>query len=205
LYRNTNALNREGSGKGVAYVLEFESTALPEVRIVKTKMFSDERGYFSEVYNRVAFAAGGIRLEFVQDNVSLSLKTGTVRGLHFQTPPFAQAKLIRAVRGSILDVVVDIRRSSPTFGQHVRVELSGGDCRQLFVPAGYAHGFCTLEPDTEVQYKVSAPYSADHDRGLAWNDPALSIEWPVDPAQAVLSDKDRRNPPLAELPAFFQE
>ncbi len=150
-----------------------KSTALPEVKIVKTKMFSDERGYFSEVYNRAAFAAGGIRLEFVQDNVSLSLKTGTVRGLHFQTPPFAQAKLIRAVRGSILDVVVDIRRNSPTFGQHVKVELSGGDCRQLFVPAGYAHGFCTLEPDTEVQYKVSAPYSAEHDRGLAWNDPAF--------------------------------
>lgn len=184
-------------------MLEVVPTVLPDVKIVKVGLFADARGYFLETYNRRALAEASIDVEFVQDNASLSRQVGTVRGLHFQSPPFAQDKLIRVVRGRILDVVVDIRRSSQTFGQHVALELSYENRLQLFVPAGFAHGFCTLEPDTEIAYKVSSPYSAIHDHGLAWNDPALGIAWPIDPMKAVLSDKDRRQPLLAELPAHF--
>jgi len=126
-----------------------------------------------------------------------------VRGLHFQTGPFAQAKLVSVTRGRILDVVVDLRRSSPAYGRHVPMELSAEAGQQLYVPVGFAHGFCTLEPDTEVMYKVSAPYSPGHDRGLAWDDPALGIAWPVAPERAILSDKDRIHPRLADLPAYF--
>lgn len=184
-------------------MLTVEPTAIPDVRIVTPGRFSDQRGFFSETYNRRRFAEAGINTEFVQDNHSLSATGGTVRGLHFQSEPFAQAKLIRVVRGSILDVVVDIRRSSPTYRMHVAVELSADNGRQLFVPVGFAHGFCTLEPNTEVQYKVSNYYSAAHDHGLIWDDPALDIQWPIDPANAVLSDKDQRQPSLEELPVYF--
>jgi dTDP-4-dehydrorhamnose 3,5-epimerase len=182
-------------------MIEVEPTAIPEVKIVHTRVFADERGFFTELYSRPAFAQAGIAIEFVQDNLSLSRAVGTVRGLHFQAPPFAQDKLVRVARGRILDVAVDLRRGSATFGRHVAVELSQANRRQLLVPIGFAHGFCTLEPDTEVAYKVSAPYSAAHDHGLAWDDPALQIAWPVDPAAAVLSDKDRRHPRLADLPS----
>ncbi|WP_230530743.1 dTDP-4-dehydrorhamnose 3,5-epimerase [Microvirga roseola] len=184
-------------------MLSVEPTAIPEVKIVTPKRFGDHRGFFSETYHRQRFAEAGIDTDFVQDNQSLSAAVGTVRGLHFQSEPFAQDKLIRVVRGSILDVAVDIRRSSPTYGRHVAVELSAENGRQLLVPVGFAHGFCTLEPDTEIQYKVSAYYSAAHDHGLAWDDPTVGIAWPVDPARAVLSDKDRRQPTLAELPVYF--
>jgi dTDP-4-dehydrorhamnose 3,5-epimerase len=184
-------------------VLSVESTAIPEVKIVTPKRFGDHRGYFSETYNRQRFVAAGIDTEFVQDNHSLSAAIGTVRGLHFQSEPFAQVKLIRVVRGRILDVAVDLRRSSLTYGQHVAVELSAENGRQFLIPVGFAHGFCTLEPDTEIQYKVSAYYSAAHDHGLTWNDPALDIAWPIDAAAAVISDKDSRQPTLAELPAYF--
>lgn len=184
-------------------MVEVVPTALPDVKIVKVRAFADVRGYFLETYNRQALAEVGIDVAFVQDNASLSRQVGTVRGLHFQSPPFAQDKLIRVIKGRIFDVVVDIRRSSRTFGQHVALELSHENRLQLFVPVGFAHGFCTLEPDTEIAYKVSAPYSAAHDHGLAWDDPALGIAWPVDPMQAVLSDKDRRQPALADLPAYF--
>lgn len=184
-------------------VLSVEPTAIPDVKIVTPKRFGDNRGFFSETYNRQRFTEAGIDMEFVQDNHSLSAVTGTVRGLHFQSEPFAQAKLIRVVRGRVLDVAVDLRRSSQTFGKHVAVELSADNGRQLFVPVGFAHGFCTLEPNTEIEYKVSAYYSAAHDHGLAWDDPALGIAWPVDRAKAILSDKDRRQPTLAELPIFF--
>lgn len=180
-----------------------EPTDIPEVKIITPKRFADDRGFFSEVYSCRQFKEAGIDIVFVQDNHSLSVKTGTVRGLHFQAPPFAQDKLIRVVRGSVLDVAVDLRRSSPTYGRHVAVELSAANGRQLLVPIGFAHGFCTLEPDTEVIYKVSNYYSKDHDRGLAWDDPALGIRWPVAPGDAVLSDKDGRQPRFAELPAYF--
>lgn len=184
-------------------MIEVEASALPDVKIVRTKAFGDQRGYFMETYNRQAFRAAGVEDEFVQDNFSLSVEPGTVRGLHFQVSSFAQAKLVRVGRGRIFDVAVDLRRSSPTYGQHVAMELSAENRLQLLVPIGFAHGFCTLEPNTEVHYKVSTHYSAAHDRGLAWNDPVLGIAWPVEEASAILSDKDTRNPRLADLPPTF--
>lgn len=184
-------------------MLHVEPTELEGVRIITPKRFGDERGYFCETYHRQRFAEAGIDIEFVQDNQSRSARAGTVRGLHFQSPPVAQDKLVRVVRGRILDVAVDIRRSSPTYGRHVAVELSAENGRQLLIPVGFAHGFCTLEPDSEVVYKVSAFYAAAHDLGLAFDDPALGIAWPVDPAQAVVSDKDRRQPRLSDLASPF--
>ncbi|MGO4387130.1 dTDP-4-dehydrorhamnose 3,5-epimerase [Microvirga sp. 2YAF29] len=184
-------------------MLGIEPTAIPDVKILTPKRFDDGRGFFSEVYNRKRYEEAGVELDFVQDNHSLSETVGTIRGLHFQTTPFAQDKLVRVVRGRILDIAVDLRRSSPTFGRHVAVELSAENWRQLLVPIGFAHGFCTLEPDTEVLYKVTNYYSAAHDRGLAFDDPALGIEWPVAPGDAVLSEKDRKHPRLADLPACF--
>lgn len=148
-------------------------------------------------------AEHGIDVDFVQDNHSYSREAGTIRGLHFQVGPFAQAKLVRVTRGRILDVAVDIRHGSPSFGRHVASILSADEWNQLFIPAGFAHGFATLVRDTEVQYKVSAPYSALHDKGLLWKDPALGIDWQIEPNAAAVSDKDQSNPRLAELPAFF--
>src|SRR5215208_629678 len=155
--------------------LSVQALAITEVRLIVPDRFHDERGYFSETYSRRDFAAAGVTDEFVQDNHSLSTKTGTVRGLHYQLAPVAQAKLVRVLRGAIFDVAVDLRRGSPTFGLHVAQTLSAGAWNQLFVPVGFAHGFCTLEPDTEVVYKVTAQYSRAHDRGIRWNDPALAI------------------------------
>jgi dTDP-4-dehydrorhamnose 3,5-epimerase len=184
-------------------VLTIQETEIPDVRILTPRRFGDDRGFFSETYNRKRFVEAGIDTAFVQDNHSWSAKVGTVRGLHYQSPPFAQDKLVRVVRGRILDVAVDIRRSSPTYGRYVAVELSTENWQQLLVPIGFAHGFCTLEPDTEVIYKVSAYYSAAHDHGLAWNDPALGIAWPVEAAEATLADKDRRHPLLSDLASPF--
>lgn len=177
--------------------------ALPGVLLIKTRRFGDARGFFTESYNRADFVAVGIDCTFVQDNQSFSAPQGTVRGLHFQAPPHAQAKLVRVLRGAILDVVVDIRRASPTYGEHVAVELDHAEGRQLFVPEGFAHGFCTLTPDTEVFYKVTDVYAPGCDRGLAWDDPALGIRWPVDAADAILSDKDRRQLRLSALDPVF--
>ena len=184
-------------------MLTIEETAIPAVKIITSRRFGDERGFFTETWNRRRFADAGIDLDFVQDNHSLSRPAGTVRGLHFQSPPHAQDKLVRVVRGRILDVAVDLRRSSPTYGRHVAVELSAENGRQLLVPVGFAHGFCTLEPDTEVVYKVSAYYPPEHDHGVAFDDPDLGIDWPVSRATAVLSDKDRMHPRLCELPEYF--
>jgi dTDP-4-dehydrorhamnose 3,5-epimerase len=184
-------------------VLKVEATAIADVKVITPDRFGDHRGFFSETYNRQRFAEAGILTEFVQDNHSMSAAVGTVRGLHFQSAPFAQDKLIRVVRGRILDVAVDIRRSSATYGQHVAVELSAENGRQLLVPIGFAHGFCTLESNTEIQYKVSAYYSAANDHGLLWNDAALGIDWPVDPSATTLSDKDRQQPLLADLQTYF--
>ena len=180
-----------------------EDTAIAEVKIITPKKFGDARGFFCEVYNRAAFEKAGLHLDFMQDNHSYSAAVGTIRGLHFQTAPFAQDKLVRVARGRVRDVAVDLRRGSPTFGAHVAVELSAANGRQLLVPVGFAHGFCTLEPDCEVLYKVTNLYSAVNDGGLAFDDPALGLDWGVDPAKAVLSDKDRKHPRLADLGPQF--
>ena len=164
----------------------------------------DGRGFFSETYNGRVLETLGISDLFVQDNHSLSAGKGTIRGLHFQTPPNAQGKLVRVTRGSILDVAVDLRQGSSSFGEHVAVTLSAENWQQFWIPEGFAHGFCTLEPDTEIIYKVTDYYAPEYDKGLAWNDPALGIAWPLDPENAILSEKDAGNPPLSELPPCFR-
>jgi dTDP-4-dehydrorhamnose 3,5-epimerase len=180
------------------------STAIEAVKIIVPKAFSDPRGTFSETHNKAQLAEFGIELEFVQDNQSFSLHEGTVRGLHFQSPPKAQNKLVRVLRGRALDVAVDLRRGSKTYGKWVAEELSAENRQQMLVPIGFAHGFCTLEPNTEVFYKVTEYYSPQHDFGVAWNDPQLAINWPVAPIEALLSDRDRKQPDFASLPAYFE-
>jgi dTDP-4-dehydrorhamnose 3,5-epimerase len=183
--------------------MKFEKATLTDVIVISPKKFGDSRGYFMETFRQSLFAEHVGAFEFVQDNQSLSAEAGTVRGLHFQLDPKAQGKLVRCIAGALLDVAVDIRKGSPTFGKHVAVELTAENGKQLWVPPGFAHGFCTLAPNTEISYKVTNYYSAEHDRGLLWNDPALGIDWPVDPGQVILSDKDRRQPRLAELGDAF--
>lgn len=183
--------------------MQVTTLGIADVKVVVPERFGDSRGSFSETYNKSVLASAGIDSEFVQDNHSFSIEPGTVRGLHFQTPPFAQDKLVRVVRGAAFDVAVDLRRGSPTYGRHVSVILSAEEWNQIFVPKGFAHGFCTLEPNTEVVYKVSAYYVRVHDKGLLWNDPDLGIRWPVAEGSAILSDKDRRLPRLGELPEIF--
>ena len=178
-------------------------TAIPDVKLLVPKQFKDHRGFFSEVYSRKALHDLGITADFLQDNHSLSVEQGVLRGLHYQLPPMAQDKLIRVVRGSILDVAIDVRRSSPTFGKHVAAVLSADNWRQVYVPVGFAHGFVTLEPNTEVLYKVTDFYSPQHERGILWNDPALGIDWGVTPDQAILSDRDRAHPTLAAAKDLF--
>jgi dTDP-4-dehydrorhamnose 3,5-epimerase len=180
------------------------STEIAEVKEIRPVRHRDVRGFFSEIFRESVLHEHGIDCRFVQENHSLSVDRGVVRGLHFQTPPMAQAKLVRVAAGSILDVAVDIRVGSPWYGHHVAVVLSAADGNQLFLPEGFAHGFCTLEPNTEVIYKVNRYYSREHDFGLAWDDPAIGIAWPVGADEAVLSEKDRRQPSLAELPAYFR-
>ncbi|WGF86754.1 dTDP-4-dehydrorhamnose 3,5-epimerase [Marinivivus vitaminiproducens] len=183
--------------------MEVIATAIPDVCLVRPKRHGDPRGWFSEVWNRQRFAEAGLDFDWMQDNQSLSGPAGTLRGLHFQTPPFAQTKLVRVLAGAILDVAVDLRRGSPWFGRHVAVELSAGQPDQILIPRGFAHGFVTLKPNTQVLYKVDAPYAPDHDAGIAWNDPDLAIAWPVGPENVHLSDKDRRQPAWRELPDAF--
>ena len=183
--------------------MEVKSLAIPGPLLLTPRKFGDARGFFSEVYNEQKFSSILDGVRFVQDNHSMSTARGTVRGLHFQAAPTAQGKLVRVVRGAIVDIAVDIRRQSPTYGEHVSVELSAENWAQLWIPVGFAHGFCTLEPDTEMIYKVTDYYSAADDRGIAWDDPDIGIEWPVDAADAVLSDKDRRQPRLVGLPEYF--
>jgi dTDP-4-dehydrorhamnose 3,5-epimerase len=182
--------------------MQFEPLHIPGLVLVRPAKFGDARGFLSETYNARAFAEAGLTPNFVQDNHSLSVPAGVVRGLHFQVAPRAQGKLVRVVRGAVLDVAVDLRRGSPSFGQHVAVELSAANWQQLWIPVGFAHGFCTLEPNTEVIYKMTDFYDPTAERGLAWDDPDLGIAWPV--SDAILSDKDRRQPRLAELPDCFE-
>jgi len=184
--------------------MEFVETGLPGVVKVVPKRFGDARGFFSELFRADLFTAAVGDVGFVQDNMSLSAEVGTIRGLHFQSHPTPQGKLIRCLAGAILDVAVDIRTGSPTYGRHVAVELTPENGAWLWVPVGFAHGFCTLKPDTAVLYKVTNYYDAACDKGVAFDDPAIGIAWPVDPSAAVLSDKDRRQPKLADLPAYFQ-
>ena len=178
-------------------------TDIPDVKILVPKQYKDHRGFFSEVYSRKALADVGITADFLQDNHSLSVEKGVLRGLHYQLPPMAQDKLIRVVRGAILDVAVDVRRSSPTFGKHVAALVSADNWRQIYVPSGFAHGFVTLEPHTEVLYKVTAFYSPEHERGIRWNDPDLGIEWGLGDGQAILSGRDLHHPTLAAATDLF--
>ena len=179
-------------------------TEIADIKLLKPVRHVDSRGFFSDVFKENALREHGIDMHFVQDNHSLSASNGVVRGLHFQIPPFAQVKLLRVTAGSIFDVAVDIRWGSPSFGRHVAAVLSSSDWNQIFIPEGFAHGYCTLERDTEVIYKVSAYYSPEHDRGLLWNDPALGIAWPVSADDALVSDRDRKHPILSGLPRFFR-
>lgn len=173
------------------------------VVLVKPKRFGDERGWFMETWSRRKFAELGIGPDFVQDNHSLSRDVGTVRGLHFQTPPHAQGKLVRCTAGRIVDYAVDVRRGSPTYGRHVSTELSAENGWQLWVPVGFAHAFVTLEPDTEVVYKVTDYYAPDCDGGVRWDSPTIDIDWPLPPTGPVLSDKDRKLPTLSEFDSPF--
>lgn len=179
------------------------ATELPEVKILEPKKFGDSRGFFSETYNRRVLAELGIAHEFVQDNHSLSGTAGVVRGLHYQLPPHAQHKLVRVTHGAILDVAVDVRRASSTFGKYVTVVLSAENWRQVFVPIGFAHGFVTLEPNTEVIYKVTDYWMPEFERGISWNDPALGIPWGIEAGKATLSARDTTHPPLAEAKDLF--
>ena len=179
-------------------------TALSGVLILKPKRFRDARGFFCESYNSRRLAEHGIEIPFVQDNLSLSVPAGTVRGLHYQTPPAAQDKLVSVLAGAVLDVAVDLRRSSPTFGQSVRAHLTARDGEQMLIPIGFAHGFVTLEPDTLFAYKVSDHYAPDCDAGIRWDDPTLAIDWGVDPARVTTSPKDAGLPPFDPDGAYFE-
>ncbi|MFA5950031.1 MAG: dTDP-4-dehydrorhamnose 3,5-epimerase [Hyphomicrobium sp.] len=176
---------------------------IPEVLLITPKRFRDDRGVFCETFSQRALEAAGVCLPFVQDNHSISLKRGTIRGLHYQSPPHAQGKLVRATKGAVFDVAVDIRHGSPSFGKHVSALLSAENWCQLWVPPGFAHAFCTIEDDTEVLYKVTDYYAPQQDRGMAWDDVALGIPWPLDGIEPSLSDKDRRHPRLQDHPVEF--
>ncbi len=182
---------------------DFTPLALPEVILVTPRRFGDGRGYFCETYVKPRFEAAGIRADFIQDNESLSATPGTVRGLHMQAPPFAQAKLVRVLKGAIFDVAVDVRKGSPTYGQWVGATLTAEKGEQLFVPQGFAHGFATLAPDTHVAYKVDGLYDRDSERGIVWNDPDLAIDWGIDGDAAVLSDKDKVLPRFKDFDSPF--
>jgi len=182
--------------------MQVEQTKLAGVTLITPKRFGDHRGFFAETYSRRLYADAGVQVTFVQDNHSLSAAVGTVRGLHFQAPPHAQDKLVRCGRGAIFDVAVDIRVGSPTYGQWVGYELSAENGAQLFVPAGFAHGFMTLEPHSEIIYKCSDYYAPQAEGALRWDDPAIGIAWPLN-VEATLSEKDAVAPLLRDLESPF--
>ncbi|MEL6859695.1 MAG: dTDP-4-dehydrorhamnose 3,5-epimerase [Pseudomonadota bacterium] len=184
--------------------LDVQALDIPDVKLVTPKRFGDQRGFFSETYNKERFVAAGISANFIQDNHSLSASKGTIRGLHYQRAPFAQAKLVRVLRGSIIDVAVDFRAGSPSFGKWVRAELSAENGVQIFVPRGFLHGFATLEENTEIAYKVDNYYSAECDGSVAWDDPFLSIDWGVSTGSVVVSEKDARAPLFKSVESPFK-
>lgn len=181
--------------------MNFIATPLAGAYVIEPRIFKDQRGFFTETYNRREFEAQGLSYDFVQDNHSYSRERGVIRGLHFQKPPWAQTKLVRVVMGRIYDIIVDLRRESPTYRQWFGLELSRRDMRMLLVPKGFAHGFCTLTKETVVLYRVDAFYAPQADSGIRWDDPELAIPWPV--KHPVLSDKDLRLPSLREIDAMF--
>lgn len=183
--------------------MEIESLDIPDVLLVKPKKFGDDRGFFSEVFRADLWDRLGVDLTFVQDNHVFSAQRGVLRGLHFQKPPSAQGKLVRCTRGAILDIALDIRHGSPTFGKYVSAEISAANWHQIWVPPGFAHGYVTLEPDCEVIYKVTAYYDPSTDSGVAWDDPALMIDWRVPASELTLSEKDRQNPTLSHAAIAF--
>ncbi len=182
--------------------MQIQELAIAPVKLIVPDRFGDSRGFFSETYREDRFTALGIG-PFIQDNQSVSAARGTLRGLHCQVAPNVQGKLVRVLRGAIWDVAVDIRAGSATYGQHVAAELSAGNFAQLWVPPGFLHGFCTLEPNTEVLYKVTAPYDRAAERAVIWNDPTLALPWPIDPAEVHLSDKDKVAPGFDQAASWF--
>jgi dTDP-4-dehydrorhamnose 3,5-epimerase len=185
-------------------LVELSSTQIPDVKLVRLRKFQDDRGYFFETWSTDKFRSAGLPFDFVQDNQAGSVSAGTMRGLHYQTAPHAQGKLIGVIRGSIFDVAVDIRHGSPTFGRSVGVTLTAADPARLWVPVGFAHGYVTLEPDTEVVYKVTSGYAPKAEGGIRWDDPALGIDWPIPPADMIVNDRDRTWPLLADAPTHFR-
>jgi dTDP-4-dehydrorhamnose 3,5-epimerase len=183
--------------------IKVESLAIPDVKLVLPARIQDDRGFFSETYNQARFREHGFDAEFIQDNHSHSVRAFTIRGLHFQAPPFAQAKLVRVVRGAIVDVAVDVRKGSATYGRWVKAVLSAENGLQIFVPRGFLHGFATLVADTEVVYKVDAAYSKECDGNISWNDPDLGIDWGIDNRQATLSPKDAAAPAFCDFVSPF--
>ena len=183
--------------------MQIQPLAIPDVLLITPRLFADTRGFFSETFNERAWSDAGLDAQFVQDNHAYSVEKGVVRGLHFQLPPAAQGKLVRVTRGAIRDVAVDIRRASPSFGQHVSAVISAENWTQIWVPPGFAHGYVTLEEHTEVIYKVTNLYAPTLDRGILWNDPALAIDWGIGQELAILSEKDRNQPRLAEVADLF--
>ncbi len=182
--------------------MKIVSTKIEDVKIIEPDVFGDERGWFFESYSKKKLAELGIEVDFVQDNHSMSAARGILRGLHFQLAPKAQAKLIRCTKGAVLDVAVDLRKNSPTYKKWVSVELSAENKKQFFIPKGFAHGFLTLEPDTEFQYKVDEYYSAEHDRGIRFDDSEIGVDWGV--SEPILSDKDRNAPLLKDSDVNFE-
>lgn len=178
-------------------------TEIKDVIIIEPKIFGDERGYFFESFSEKKFIENVCNTRFVQDNESKS-KYGVIRGLHFQKPPFAQSKLVRVIQGKVLDIAVDLRKNSPTFGKSVVVELSDENKRQLFIPRGFAHGFAVLSEEVIFQYKCDNYYAPDYEGSIRWNDPSLEIDWGVKPSEAILSEKDTKSPLLKDLDFIFE-
>jgi dTDP-4-dehydrorhamnose 3,5-epimerase len=185
-----------GNARGPMSNFSFQPMAIADVVLITSRRYEDHRGYLSETHGQEAFRAAGISATFVQDNESYSRRRGTIRGLHFQREPMAQAKLVRVIRGAIFDVAVDLRPNSPGFGRWCAAELSSDNARAMLVPRGFAHGFCTLADDTLVAYKVDAAYAKAAEGGIRWNDPAIGIDWPILAGEAILSDRDRDLPEL---------